>query len=153
MNEELKQRIKKKLDLYRREAIEEYSKYGINLIIKDFISIKRTKALLKYIVKDKLNSYLPFYKELLLDFDEEVIKKLLLQWINQGKYTFLIFFHEKSECTGAIKIKKDIFIRNFDSVTDATSFFTNKCSSHISAALSGRAKTAYGYIWKYAEEE
>jgi|SRR5437763_13440723 hypothetical protein len=45
------------------------------------------------------------------------------------------------------------FIAEFKSITEAymSMYGINKGSTHISAACTGKQKTAYGFIWKYAE--
>lgn len=44
-------------------------------------------------------------------------------------------------------------VNKFDCINDAVRFFGKSNYSTISCALSGRRPSAYGYKWKYAEEE
>lgn len=44
------------------------------------------------------------------------------------------------------------FIKTYDSVLEATLVFVDKRTSNISLCLNGKTKTAYGYIWKYADK-
>lgn len=49
--------------------------------------------------------------------------------------------------------KEGNFIRRFECVKDTDEFFGKKdASSSVSACLTGRRKTAYGYVFKYADE-
>lgn len=43
------------------------------------------------------------------------------------------------------------YIRDFCSITDANIFFSGKRTGHISSVCAGKRKSAYGYIWRYAE--
>lgn len=43
-------------------------------------------------------------------------------------------------------------IRTYNSISDATKAFNGKSTSNIGNCLTGRSKSAYGYIWRYAEE-
>lgn len=43
-------------------------------------------------------------------------------------------------------------IRTYNSITDATKAFNGKSTSNIGNCLTGKSKSAYGYIWRYAEE-
>lgn len=50
--------------------------------------------------------------------------------------------------------KEGNFIRYFECVKDTDEFFGKKdASSAVSACLTGRRKTAYGYVFKYADED
>ena len=49
--------------------------------------------------------------------------------------------------------KEGNFIRKFDCIADANEYFgKGKICSAISNCLRGRAKTAFGYVFKYADE-
>ena len=49
--------------------------------------------------------------------------------------------------------KEGNFIRQFDSINDTNEYFgKKKAYSNVSSCLTGRNKTAYGYVFKYAEE-
>ena len=43
------------------------------------------------------------------------------------------------------------YIQSFPSIKAAAAFLNKKGVSHISDVCKGKRKTAYGYIWKYAE--
>lgn len=88
-------------------------------------------------------------------------------WIHKGKITKMIhpedlpiyteqgFIKGRGENTSDIVnrvkvIQLDLegnFIREFNSIKDATQYF-NKVGSLIGACIRGNRKTAYGYIWK-----
>ena len=44
-------------------------------------------------------------------------------------------------------------IQTYNSITDATKAFNGKSTSNIGNCLTGKNKTAYGYIWKYADDK
>ena len=44
------------------------------------------------------------------------------------------------------------YIREFGSIIEAAKYI-NKNHSHISQCVSGKRKTAYGYIWKLKKEK
>lgn len=58
---------------------------------------------------------------------------------------------------GVIQIDKDTNeqISCFESIVDATRSLglSNNCGSHISAVCQGKRKTAYGYKWKYLDDD
>ena len=62
-----------------------------------------------------------------------------------------------SECASkrvACYDKNDNLIKIYNSIKEATLELTNKINqSSISAVCKGKRKTAYGYKWKYADEE
>lgn len=50
--------------------------------------------------------------------------------------------------------KEGNFIKRFDCIADANEYFgKNRYCSNIYMCLTGRRKTAYGYVFKYADEE
>ncbi len=49
--------------------------------------------------------------------------------------------------------KEGNFIRQFDSISDTNEYFNNKNAySNVSICLRGKTKTAYNYVFVYAEE-
>ncbi len=44
-------------------------------------------------------------------------------------------------------------IQTYNSIVDATKAFNGKSTSNIGNCLTGKNKTAYGYIWKYADDK
>ena len=44
-------------------------------------------------------------------------------------------------------------IKKFDSAKEASRFLNKINGGHITACCKGKAKSAYGYFWKYTEEE
>ena len=44
------------------------------------------------------------------------------------------------------------FIKTYNSVLEATLVYRKKYGSNISQCLKGKTKTAFGYIWKYADK-
>lgn len=49
--------------------------------------------------------------------------------------------------------KEGNFIKRFECIEDTIDYFTNKnADSNVSMCLTGKTKTAYGYIFKYADE-
>jgi group I intron endonuclease len=48
--------------------------------------------------------------------------------------------------------KKNIFIDEFESITDAINFLNIKNDGSIGAVCSGKRKTAHNYIWKYKKD-
>ncbi len=54
-----------------------------------------------------------------------------------------------------IQLSKDMdYIASYPSLTDASNSISldKDCTGHISKVCSGKSKTAYGYIWKYAKQ-
>lgn len=72
------------------------------------------------------------------------MSKVILARIKKANYTNI---HRKQV------IQYDLnnnIINEFPSITEATKFL-NKTSRAIQNCLAGRAKTAFGYIWKYKD--
>ena len=47
-------------------------------------------------------------------------------------------------------LKNGIVVKEFPSINEAARFFNMKTSNSIGNCLCGKAKTAYGFEWRYA---
>ncbi len=161
--------IHKKKISYYNSNIKTYSEETRDKISKSKLGVKRdsSKWDRKYIhnkvyeynkfsifVKewDSINDVSEFYKIKLSSINsnlyEGIYNKKYLFFLTSEKFDNVQPYKNLKHITIEQYTKDNIFIREWESINDATEFLKLKSSS-ISNVLKGTANTASGYIWKY----
>ena len=82
---------------------------------------------------------------------ESGVRDMVYQLLKQRKKNQIKKRLEKP--VAQIDIETNEIIRTFKSATEAAKFLGKKKSSHIVEVCKGKLKAAYGYKWKYMQDD